>query len=60
MSKFVLEIELGNSGMLTRTHVAEKLRQVSKDIIKVLPDSRSALIRDINGNRVGKWEFKKE
>ncbi len=58
--KFQLTIELGNSGMLTRADVARKLKEVSKDITAVLPFHDEASIRDINGNRVGRWEFVEE
>lgn len=59
--KFVLSIEMGNSAMMTRSQVIGKLKELAKDLQKTYdPKTMGAPIRDINGNRVGSWEFEKE
>ena len=51
--KFTLTITLGNEAMQTNEDVAEALRVAASRIeSRALP-----LIRDINGNNVGSWEF---
>ncbi len=56
--KFVLKIEMGNSAMSTRSQVIGKLKELARDLTKTYDASVvGASIRDINGNRVGSWEF---
>lgn len=54
-SKFTLTLDLGST--LTRECVASKLRETAKDILEEMWDCDKASIRNINGNRIGKWEF---
>lgn len=62
--KFRLEIELGNDAMRDTDHVSNALKSVAKlldyndvaDCDKLSDYDRKGLIRDDNGNTVGKWE----
>jgi hypothetical protein len=57
--KFILEIELGNEAMQYTGHIADALRDVVStldcDPVAEAID-QTGVIRDINGNTVGKWE----
>lgn len=66
--KFVLSIELGNDAMNFGYEVAEALEAAGKDLREAHESNRghdvkhwdkfdqSHIIRDCNGNTVGKWE----
>lgn len=57
---FKLEIELGNDGMRTPDDVSGVLRQVARDIEDFLEWTSTdgpGTLRDINGNKVGKWDL---
>ena len=57
MPKFILEIDLGNEGMISSPDIGRALRDVADSV-----DNGSGFypqystIRDINGNVVGKYE----
>ena len=57
--KFVLEIELGNEGMQSGEQVAGAIRRVATKIDSPFDnwemEGDQGIIRDINGNTVGKW-----
>jgi hypothetical protein len=58
-SKFSLEIELGNEAMMTTSHVRAALRELAEHMVKnAVVTCANGTIRDINGNTVGKWEFR--
>lgn len=51
---FKLEIEIGNDAMQTTDDVADALR----DVLLVLDNGGTyGIIRDLNGNTVGRWEL---
>jgi hypothetical protein len=52
--KFSVVIELGNDRMRTRYDIACVLQQLAKDVMMGRTDG---IIRDINGNTVGKYEL---
>lgn len=57
-TKFTVEIEMGNDAMNTKGAVARKLKEISHEIAKSFDDNElDGSICDINGSRVGKWEF---
>lgn len=69
--KFTLEIELGNDEMQTVSHIKEAINAsinetsrknhlFGKPITKenIIERPFTAIIYDINGNKVGKWEIK--
>jgi hypothetical protein len=59
MSKFILEIELGNDAMRSGYDIAEALGRVSTRIYNTgLNPTKPSIgdVRDINGNVVGKYE----
>ncbi len=56
MSKFTLSIELGNVAMATTEMVADALRAVADRVTA----QDAGIIRDINGNTVGEWEFEED
>lgn len=58
--KFKLNIEMGNSNMMTRHHVARTLKAIARDIDTAFVLRDEMKIRDINGNTVGSWEFTEE
>lgn len=61
LSKFTIEIEMGNDAMKSKGDVARKLKDIAHDIAKSFDDDHlDGTIRDVNGNKVGKWEFEVE
>ena len=58
--RFTLEIELGNDAMQTGQDVAGALRKEAQRLAefckKDLRPGAEGLIRDVNGNTVGKWQ----
>jgi hypothetical protein len=57
--KFTLEIELGNDAMQTCDDVGRAIREVAEEFLDCMDEPtpvRDILIKDINGNTVGKWE----
>jgi hypothetical protein len=57
MPKFILEINLGNEGMMSPVHIRDALRTISDKIrYDDELDDLTQKIRDINGNVVGKYE----
>jgi hypothetical protein len=60
MTKFKLEIDLGNDEMRTGEHIAQALRNVAV-ALEELPGrpepEETTGIYDINGNTVGYWKF---
>jgi len=60
--KFVLEIVIGNDAMLNNYDIAGALIDVSIKLKErgVVPSDESMIIRDLNGNTVGKYEIIKE
>lgn len=59
--KFTLEIELGNDAMQTAQDVLIAMSQTfyqchRMDAYHSLNKPETGLLRDINGNTVGKWE----
>jgi hypothetical protein len=62
MSKFVLEIELGNSGMEYASQLSKALEKVADRIYDNDYDPDAEAVRGImdeNGNTVGSWRFEK-
>ena len=57
--KFVLEIEMGNDGMRKRAHVRDALKEIANKVFTPSLDTEG-VIKDDNGNVVGKGEFKKD
>ena len=63
--KFTLEIELGNSAMSMASDLADALVRVADTVRYIGPADRDIKptvggpnsVRDLNGNRVGKWEI---
>jgi len=55
MSKFILEIDLGNEAMQTRGDIAGALERASM-MVRCGNYPLGATIRDDNGNVVGKYE----
>ena len=55
--KFRLEIELGNAGMRNERHLAEAVAGVAT---KLEWGETTGLIRDVNGNQVGRYELIEE
>ena len=56
---FTLTIELGDAAMQTLDDVFEAINEVHERLTgqgEMLDGTESGRIRDINGNRVGKWE----
>jgi hypothetical protein len=58
--QFILKIELGNEAMQTPQDIAQALREAAGSLDGLVPEATraSGSIRDLNGNRVGKWEIK--
>lgn len=62
--KFKLNVELGNAAMETTKDVARALLTLAKmldakgDVKVRRPEDGT--VRDLNGNRVGTWEFVRE
>lgn len=58
--QFILKIELGNEAMQTPQDIAQALREAAGGLDGLVPEATraSGSIRDLNGNRVGKWEIK--
>jgi hypothetical protein len=58
MSKFTLQIILGNEAMQTPYDVAEALRDLADKIEDCDPDFKDEYgkIMDMNGNSVGTWK----
>ena len=56
--KFKLEIELGNDAMQDRDDVGHELYRLSKRLMgaEAFEPGDGELVRDANGNTVGKWE----
>lgn len=54
MSKFILEIDLGNEVMQYPVDVAHALREVSRKMLN--NGDFLGKVKDINGNVVGKYE----
>jgi len=55
-TKFILEIEMCNAEMYTEEHVSVALHKVADRIIT--HNTGRCPIRDVNGNKVGYFEFK--
>ena len=56
--KFTLEIDLGNDAMQSVNDVSWALQNVCRIVREVTATAgESASILDLNGNRVGRWEF---
>jgi hypothetical protein len=55
--KFRLEIDLGNAGMRNERHLAEAVAGVAT---KLEWGETTGLIRDVNGNTVGRYELKED
>lgn len=53
---FTVKIELGNDGMQAGPDVAGALRDIADRIENQL--EARGVVRDLNGNTVGKWEAK--
>lgn len=59
VKKFVLEIDVGNDATLLPTHIASLLLDVVKRIPHVIMSKGiTTKIKDVNGNTIGKWEYK--
>ena len=56
MNEFTLRITLGNEAMQTPEDVAASLRDIANRLDWGMY-RRSGEILDMNGNRVGEWEF---
>lgn len=64
-SEMYVRISLGNSAMMTSSHVADALRSIADRIDQkgYLEDEVTSLVRgvmDSNGATVGEWGFKEE
>lgn len=58
-TKLVLELELGNDAMKLPQHVSDALAAVAKQVPHVVMSKGiSTKIKDVNGNTIGKWEYK--
>jgi hypothetical protein len=63
--KFTLTIEMGNDAMRTARHLNEALRKVATSVLAYEEDDEegfagkvvSSIVRDENGNKVGRWEI---
>jgi hypothetical protein len=53
--RFTLTIKLGNDAMRTSRHVAAALNEIAKRLRQA--GSVDGLVRDVNGNTVGQYEF---
>lgn len=62
--KLKIEIDIGNSGMSTRGHLANAVRGVANQILEIHKWFQMAgtqhKIFDLNGNSVGFWKIEKE
>ena len=59
VKKFALEIDIGNDATLLPTHIASILLDVVKRIPHVIMSKGiTTKIKDVNGNTIGKWEYK--
>jgi len=58
MTKFKLEITLGNDSMITNDDIARSLIKVSKQLELWYDPKEQYRILDDNGNTVGKWSIK--
>lgn len=56
MTKFILQIELGNEAMQNKEDIVEALRKYAANIEYDL-NERDGFIRDRNGNRVRHWKI---
>lgn len=54
--KFKVEINLGNDEMRLRKHVAAALAVIQVQLI-TQKTQKEGVIRDLNGNTVGKWTW---
>jgi hypothetical protein len=54
MDSFSLRIDLGNDAMQENEDVADALAGVATD---VGAGQMEGIIRDVNGNTVGRWQF---
>ena len=57
---FTLTIELGDDAMQNNFDVSEALRETAEHVeLSAHPDlyRDSGIIKDVNGNTVGRWEF---
>lgn len=55
--RFTLEIELGNEAMLEPWNVSDAIDAIRYPLN--FAEGDGAVIRDVNGNTVGKWEVSK-
>jgi len=55
--RFVVEIELGNEAMATPRDIAEALTRLAERLKQIDGDPGEGVIRDINGNTVGRYTF---
>jgi hypothetical protein len=63
MARFKLVLNLGNEWMQSGEDVADALRRVARDVEHIPAagmEARQALIRDTNGNTVGRWFYSHE
>ena len=59
VTRFVLELEIGNEAMRLPQHIADALVAVAAKLPHVAPmKGISSKILDANGNVCGKWEYK--
>jgi hypothetical protein len=59
VTKFILEIEIGNEAMKSPANIAKALEAAAKQVPHVIPlKGGSTKIRDDNGNTVGAWSYK--
>ena len=56
MNEFTLRIKMGNEAMQTPEDVANRLLAVANRLNYGM-DRQSGEILDMNGNKVGEWEF---
>lgn len=54
--KFQLEIELGNDAMQSAQDVFDAIQHYGDTNPEPFKGGESSNIRDLNGNKVGKWE----
>lgn len=54
---FTVQVELGNDAMLKATDVARALRELSNRLSEATSPQGEGVVRDDNGNRVGRWAF---
>jgi len=54
--KFTLEIELGNDAMQSAQDVFDAIEHYGDTNPEPFEGGESSIIRDINGNTVGRWD----